>query len=315
MDTHPIHHRTVKSSPSVEMGCRHSGLTAWFLASRPKTLSGAAVPVAVGLSMAWADLGRLCFWPALLCLLFAFVMQIDANFVNDYFDYLKGTDDEHRLGPKRACAQGWIAPKAMLRGIIVTTIVACLIGLPLVFYGGWWLIGMGAACVVFCFLYTTHLSYRGLGDVLVLVFFGLVPVCLTYYLQASTIPLNVVLTSVACGMVIDTLLVVNNYRDIDGDRRTGKRTLVVIIGKSAAERLYLLLGLVACLLALPYLLRHEPLTFLLPLFYLAVHAVTAHRMKRIAKGRQLNRILGQTARNIAFYGLLFVAGRILDSVM
>ena len=144
---------------------------AWMLASRPKTLTGAAVPVMIGLAFAARDLGLDDFgWmPALLGVWFAFIMQIDANFINDYFDFVRGNDDETRLGPRRACAQGWITPKAMRRAIIITTVIACCIGLPLVIYGGLEMILVGAFCVVFCFLYTTLLSYLGLGDVLVLV--------------------------------------------------------------------------------------------------------------------------------------------------
>ncbi len=110
---------------------------AWLLASRPKTLTGAAVPVMIGTAMALSEnAGCIRVIPAVLCFLFAFIMQIDANFVNDYFDCLKGNDDDTRLGPKRACAQGWITTGAMRTGIIVTTVAACLVGLPLVFYGG-----------------------------------------------------------------------------------------------------------------------------------------------------------------------------------
>ncbi len=286
---------------------------AWLLASRPKTLSGAAVPVVMALAMAWADSGRLHVVPALLCLMFAFVMQIDANFVNDYFDFLKGTDRADRLGPQRACAQGWIAPSAMRRGIALTTVCACLVGLPLIYYGGWWLIAVGAACVVFCFLYTTHLSYRGLGDVLVLLFFGLVPLCLTYYLQTGTLTRNVVYVSLACGMVIDTLLVVNNHRDREGDRRAGKLTLAVLMGPRPTELFYFALGLMACHMGLPYFFTHQWFTFFLPFVYLAIHARTYRSMKRIGSGRQLNAILGQTARNIALYGLFFSIGRLLDA--
>ena len=150
---------------------------AWLLAARPKTLSGAAVPVMIGLALAWVDRSAehpFLWIPAVLCILFAFVMQIDANFVNDYFDFMKGTDDETRLGPKRACAQGWVTAKAMRVAMAITTLIGCVIGLPLIYYGGWEMIVIGLLCVLFCFLYTTHLSYLGLGDLLVLVFFGIV---------------------------------------------------------------------------------------------------------------------------------------------
>ena len=168
---------------------------AWWLAARPKTLTGAMAPVMMALSAAWKDLnagGNAFMWtPALLCLLFALLMQIDANFVNDYFDFKKGRDNrETRLGPPRACSEGWITPKAMKIGIGITTALACLTGLPLVLWGGWWLVAIGVACVLFCFLYTTLLAGLGLGDLLVLVFFGLVPVCATSYIQTGEVTLS-----------------------------------------------------------------------------------------------------------------------------
>ena len=141
-----------------------------MLAARPKTLTGAAVPVMLGCALAASD-GDFHLLPAVLCLLFAFLMQIDANLINDLWDYLKGSDGKDRLGPERACAQGWITPRAMRRGIALTTAAACITGCGLLFYGGWWLIAVGALCVVFAFLYTAGpypLAYHGWGDLLVL---------------------------------------------------------------------------------------------------------------------------------------------------
>ena len=288
---------------------------AWLLASRPKTLTGAAVPVMIGLSTAWAHLNAtgqpLKVVPAVLCMLFALIMQIDANLVNDYFDFMKGTDDEYRLGPKRACAQGWVTMRAMRVAIAITTLCACLAGLPLVIYGGWSMVWIGVVCVLFCFLYTTHLSYLGLGDVLVLLFFGLVPVCATYYLQTGSLHAEPVLASVACGLVIDTLLVVNNYRDRDNDLRTGKQTLVVRIGARRSEWLFLMLGVCACLLGIYYAVCGHLYAFILPLVYLTQHIKTWRRMKAIGKGRELNNILGENARNMFVYGLLCSLGFLL----
>ena len=286
---------------------------AFVLAARPKTLTGASVPVMIALALALADGGVAAFRPvpAILCMLFALVMQVDANLVNDYFDFKKGVDDEQRLGPKRACAQGWVTLGAMRKAILVTTATACLLGLPLVAYGGWEMVGVGAACVLFCFLYTTHLSYLGLGDLLVLVFFGLVPVCATFYLQRDTVTTETLIASMACGLVIDTLLVVNNYRDRENDRRTGKTTLVVRIGSKASEWLYLLLGVVACVMGVCFWLAGRPWAFILPLGYLALHVHTWRRMVAINKGERLNGILGDNARNMFVYGLLTTIGLIL----
>ena len=274
----------------------------------------------IGLALAWADAresyeaGTFQWLPAVLCLLFAFIMQIDANFVNDFVDYAKGTDDrETRLGPERACAQGWVSIERMKHAIAITTIVACLVGLPLAWYGGMEMILVGVACVIFCFLYTTHLSYMGLGDLLVLVFFGLVPVCCTYYVQLHTLTPQVVVASLACGLVIDALLLVNNFRDRDTDRQAGKMTLVVRIGARATLWLYLAVGVVACLMGLVFAFNGRWLAFVLPLVYLTFHLFTFLKMKSIWQGRELNRCLGETARNIFVYGLLLSAGLLIQA--
>ncbi len=292
-----------------------NSLQAWILAARPKTLTGAAVPVMIALTLAWSDLhaagSGMRVIPAILCVLFAMVMQIDANLINDYFDFMKGTDDKYRLGPKRACAQGWVTMSAMRLAIGLTSLAACVIGLPLIFYGGWAMVSVGVACLLFCFLYTTHLSYWGLGDLLVLVFFGLVPVMVTYYLQTGTVTFEVLVASIACGLVIDTLLVVNNYRDRDNDLRTGKKTLVVRIGAKASEWLYWGLGLAAILLGCCHLVYGHWWATILPIIYLALHTVTWHRMKEIYQGRELNEVLGENARNMFIYGLMVSIGFLL----
>lgn len=283
---------------------------AWLLAARPKTLTGAAVPVMIGVSAAFSD-GYFQWVPAALCFLFAFLMQIDANLINDYFDFRKGLDDETRLGPKRACAEGWITLPAMRTGIAITTALSCLMGLPLILYGGWSMLLVGLCCVVFCFLYTTCMARLGMGDLLVLVFFGIVPVCATYYIQAATVTLTVALLSVACGLAIDALLVVNNYRDRDNDRTGGKITLVVRIGEKATERLYLWLGIAAVALCQTAWTAGAPAAALLPLLYLIPHIATWRHMVRLKHGRELNRVLGETARNIFIFGALVTIGFIL----
>ena len=179
-----------------------------MLAARPKTLTGAAVPVMLGCASA-ASAGSFDLLPAVLCLLFAFLMQIDANLINDLWDYLKGSDGKDRLGPERSCAQGWITPRAMRRGIALTTAAACITGCGLLFYGGLWLIAVGALCVAFAFLYTAGpypLAYHGWGDLLVLVFFGFVPVGCTSYVLSGGWTWQTGVVSAACGLAIDTLL-------------------------------------------------------------------------------------------------------------
>jgi len=297
-----------------EQNIRQDSWQAWLLAARPKTLTGAAVPVMIGLALSWVDGAEYFQWvPAVLCMLFALIMQIDANFINDFFDYVRGNDEaETRLGPLRACTQGWVKVDSMKRAIAATTCTACVVGLPLVWYGGMEMIAVGMVCVAFCFLYTTHLSYVGMGDLLVLLFFGVIPVCITYYIQLHTITVEVVTASLACGAVIDTLLVVNNYRDRDNDLRDGKKTLVVEMGEKRSEEFYLAIGCTAVLAGVVFWLNGHVLAFVLPFFYLLMHVYTWLKMKRIHEGRALNECLGETARNMLVYGLMVSIGLLLS---
>ena len=268
-----------------------------MLAARPKTLTGATVPVMLGCALAASD-GDFHLLPAVLCLLFAFLMQIDANLINDLWDYLKGS----------------ITPRAMRRGIALTTAAACITGCGLLFYGGWWLIAVGALCVAFAFLYTAGpypLAYHGWGDLLVLVFFGFVPVGCTSYVLSGSWTWQTGVISAACGLAIDTLLTVNNYRDREQDARSGKRTLVVRLGARAGSGLYLALGFAAATLCLPLLCDGRIGAAALPLLYLAPHTATWRRMVRIGRGRELNAILGATSRNILLFGILLSIGLLL----
>lgn len=295
-----------------------NSVKAWLLATRPKTLSAAAVPVMIGTAFAWRNTSEQFNWiPAILCLLFAWIMQIDSNLVNDYFDFKKGNDDETRLGPKRACSEGWITSDAMVWGILITTLLGCMTGIPLILYGGLEMVMVGIACVVFCFLYTTLFSYHGLGDILVLLFFGIIPVCCTYYVCMplhQQIPTGeVIASSIACGLAIDALLIVNNYRDIDNDRSNGKITLAVRLGESKTRRLYESIGYIAAgimiILVFFDLYQTDKFipTYAIYLIYIILHRQSYQEMKRINKGAKLNQVLGLTARNILVFGLLSVA--------
>ncbi len=298
-----------------------NGLKAWILASRPKTLTGAVSPVLVG--------AALVPWPFsiqlfALCLLFAVVMQIDANFVNDYYDYRKGADREDRLGPERACAQGWVTPWAMLIAIALTTLLACVVGLLILVNAGHpELLIVGGLCVAGCFLYTTHLSYMGWGDIMVIIFFGIVPVGFTYYVLTDgqwTLP--VTLAGLGMGVATDTLLIINNYRDIDADRISGKRTLAVRFGRDATLKAYVMCGIVASILANAAMLvtawelidaevsnyaAWDGLATLLPLIYTFIHTRVCLKMVHLT-GSELNSVLGLTAASIFLYGVLLTIG-------
>ena len=258
---------------------KRNSLQAWILAARPKTLTGAITPVMIGTALAAMD-GR-----------------------------------EDRLGPERACAQGWISPQAMKTGIIITVALACLIGCTLLFFAGWELIIVGVLCVLFAFLYTTGpypLSYNGWGDVLVIVFFGFVPVGGTYYVQALTWTPDVTIASLICGLLIDTLLVVNNYRDREADARSGKRTVIVRFGEKFGRYFYLMLGITASLLCLCFLREGHFYAAFLPQLYLIPHFLTWKRMVKIYSGKKLNSILGETSRNMLLMGILIAIGMLIN---
>lgn len=298
-----------------------NSLEAWILAARPKTLTGASVPVLIGVAMAikTAEWNSFQILPAILCFLFAFLMQIDSNLINDYFDCIHGNDDvTTRLGPKRACAEGWITLPVMRRGLVIVSTVACLIGLPLIWYGGWEMIIVGAVCVLFAFLYTTFFSYKGLGDLLVLVFFGIVPVYFTWWVSIpknlQTFDLSVLIAGIACGLVIDTLLLINNYRDRDNDKRDGKITLVVRIGARNTEKLYLNLPTIAEILIFTGIILNGNCSILdvivfiaLSALYFIPHSKTTKKLIAINHGKALNMVLGMTARDMFIFGLVTAA--------
>ena len=269
----------------VDINMRVNSVKAWFLAARPKTLTGAAVPVMLGAAYAWyvvQDLSSIEWGALALCFLFAFVMQIDANFINDYYDCKKGRDNEERLGPLRACQQGWVTMPAMRLAIVLTTLLACAVGLPLIYYGGVEMIAVGVA-------------------------FGLIPCCLTYYVIVpeawQRLEMMPWMLGLANGLMTDTLLLVNNYRDIDNDRNAGKKTLVVLIGKERTEWLFLFIVPVALCIVL-FEFGWTNLNIILCFGVYFFHISTWNEMRRIGQGRALNGTLGKTARNILFFGIL-----------
>lgn len=301
---------------------RPGSLRAWILAARPKTLSAALAPVGVASALAFHD-GRFRLVVCLLCILFATAMQIAANLINDVMDFRRGTDGEDRLGPERACAQGWLSVRQCWWGVVFTLAVAAIVGVALLVASGAWidwsqdglhvdwsavgtLVGIGLACGLFAFLYTSMMSYIGLGDVLVYVFFGFVPVVGTYYVQALTVTPAAWWLGAAVGLVIDTLLLLNNYRDRDTDRRSGKRTLVAVLGERFGSISYLAHGFLGVGCALVALAQGEMLgwnaLFFLP--YVAFHVHAWHTMISIRRGRELNRVLGMTSQGILLFALL-----------
>lgn len=298
-------------------------LRLWLQAARPRTLTGAAAPVLVGLAAAWHESGRLYLLPALGCVLFALLMQADANLFNDWWDCRKGVDTRvPRLGPVRLCAAGLIPMRAMLRAVVLVTLLSALVGLalflqsfsltapmPFGLSAPLLMLLTGAACMVSFAAYSTFFSRLALGDVLVVVFFGLVPVVCTALLQDVPSSPRLWRLALSVGLATDTLLVVNNYRDREGDRLVGKMTFCTLIGPRLSQALYLLLGLSAAALGIDWG-DDSSLRFawspLLLLIYLTLHAGAWRRLCRL-EGAALNGVLGETARNIFVLALILAA--------
>ena len=278
----------------------------WISAARPRTLPASASPVIAASAYAFYA-GTFRWVPAVLCLLFALLAQVASNMANDYFDYVKGSDKAGRVGPRRAVASGDITPRSMLMGTFCVLGVACAVGLGLVFFAGWQLIPIGVIIAVFALAYTAGpypLAYHGLGDVTVFLFFGLVAVNMTYYVQALQFDADVFLLSIAMGLLSINILLVNNYRDMEEDAAANKRTTVVLFGRRFALGWYFVNGLVAVLLLFPCLADFGIAYIFLPaIVYLFLHIKTGLAIKQRV-GEALNPLLGATARNLLVFTIL-----------
>ncbi len=286
---------------------KKNSFVAWVEAARPKTLPASISPVLVASALAWHD-GVFQATPAILCLLVALLAQIASNFANDYFDFKKGADTEERLGPDRAVASGWITPKSMLIGTFIALGLACLSGCFLLFYGGWELILVGIAIALCVLAYSAGpfpLAYNGLGDICVVLFYGIVPVCFTYYVQANAFSILSMILSVAVGLLSVNILIVNNYRDYEQDKKAGKKTTIVLFGRRFGLVLYLLNGLIALLLVLPLVSLLPAISWqvgLLGIFFVLFYLVWRHMGR--SEGKSLNKILGKTGMLVFLFSLI-----------
>jgi len=293
-----------------------SALSSWLLAARPKTLSAASVPVLVGSACAFA-LGGLEVGPALAALGGALLLQIGANFANDVYDYEKGADTAERLGPTRAVQAGLITPAAMKRGMYVVFALALLIGAYLTAVAGPVILAIGLASIISAIAYTGGpypLGYNGLGDVFVFVFFGLVAVCGTAFVQLGHVPALAVWSSLPVGALATAILVVNNLRDHQTDARAGKRTLAVRFGPRAVVLEYGLL--LAFAYAVPLYLATSVIEGRLVLLPLLTLPLGRRLMRAVSteQGRALNARLAGTAQLLLLFGVLFALGIALDAV-
>lgn len=282
-------------------------LECFRLRTLPVSLSG--VIIAIGLAV-WH--GHFKWVPAVICLVFAVLAQIVSNTANEYFDYLQGADKPGRVGPRRGVTEGDIKPTTLRNVTFGLLALACAVGCCLIPYGGWWLLPVGIIIALAALAYSTGpypLSYHGLGELTVFIFFGLVPVNLTYYVQALRIDPLVVMASITIGLLGVNVLLVNNYRDVEDDREAGKRTSVVIFGRAPAALAYLIngyagMGMLSVLWVMIVLGKVMPLWVLvIPVIYLVLHTATWYKLTH-REGSALNPLLGETARNMLIFTLL-----------
>lgn len=282
----------------------------WLEAARPRTLPAAVIPVAVGTALAVAHHAA-HYEKAVICLVFAMLVQVGTNFANDYFDFIKGADTSDRVGPRRAVAAGLIAPKAMVAGAGLVLGLAFMTGLVLVREGDWVLLPIGIISILCALGYTGGpypLAYHGLGDVFVFVFFGLVAVATTFYVQAGGLAPDVISAAAAVGLLTANILVVNNYRDADTDARAGKRTLVVRFGRRFAVWQYGLSHGLALLCPPALLLAGYRWPVLLPLLLAPWAAILTNRLAVSREPAVQIRLLGATAGYLSVFGVLLCAG-------
>ncbi len=291
-----------------------SNLKIWVEAARPKTLAAAFVPVLIGATIAYQD--ELINWMATtVALLCAFLIQIGTNFANDYFDFVKGADTDERIGFERATAKGLISPKTMLNATIICMALAFIFGLYLVWIGGTVVLIIGLFSLLFGVLYTGGpfpLGYNGLGDLFVFIFFGIVAVMTTYYVNALAWSMDTFWASLAVGALCTNILVVNNLRDVEQDKIAGKKTLGVLFGETMLKVEYTFMLILA--FAIPahfyFQLDYEVWIFF-PFLILPVALLHTKTIWTETEKRNLNQQLEKTAKFMTIFGLLFSIGIIL----
>jgi 1,4-dihydroxy-2-naphthoate octaprenyltransferase len=283
----------------------------WVSGVRPRTLPNSIVPVAVGSALAFA-LDGFVWWKALLAMVVALALQVGVNFANDYSDGVKGTDTAERTGPVRLTATGLAPPRQVLAAALGSFAFAAAVGLVLVATSSWWLLLVGAAAIAAAWYYTGGRSpygYRGLGEVSVFVFFGLVAVVGTVFVQLGGAPWQAWVAAVPVGLLSCSVLVINNLRDIPTDRETGKITLAVRLGETGTRRLF------AGALVLAYLvaLTLTPVFWWTPLILLSAPLAVSpvRRVLGGQVGRDLVLGLGETGKLQLAFGALFSVGLLL----
>ena len=284
----------------------------WVLASRLKTLTAAISPVLVGVSLAIHD-GEFQLFIAFMTLLAAVLIQIGANFANDVYDFLNGSDREDRLGPTRATQSGLIPPEDMKKGMWLVFALAICVGFYLASIGGWPIVWIGLASIASAIAYTGGpypLGYHGWGDVFVFVFFGIIAVPSTYYLQSGFVSYDSILFGIPLGALSTAILIVNNLRDADTDIKSGKRTLAVRFGKTFVKIEYIIMMVVAFAIPIYILQFWDELSLYIILFLLPISIRLIQSLYN-ETGISLNPVLVNTAQFLFHFSILLSIGLIL----
>ena len=286
----------------------------WIEAMRLRTLPVSLAGVICGCGCALLQ-GSFNAVTALLCVLFAALAQVASNFGNEYYDYRNGIDKKGREGFRRGVTEGEISPRAMKRATYATLSAAAVVGCLMLFYGPWWLVLVGITIMLFALGYSAGpypLSHHGMGDVAVIIFFGIVPVTFTCYLQTGSFNnLYITLpTSLAVGLLAANVLVVNNYRDMDDDKAVNKRTTVVIFGRRVMSWCYLLWGIVAMAIMHPVWTELHLWALPITVLYLILHTRNWLYLRR-ATGAALNPLLGKTAMTLLIFSLMLIVATIV----
>src|ERR1035437_5273131 len=285
----------------------------WIIAARLKTLPAAVVPVIVG-SAAAANNNKFVLLYASIALFCSLLIQIGTNFSNDYYDFIKGADNEERKGPLRVMVNGLITVKEMKVGIALVFLTAFAAGLYLVYTGGLFVLAIGVASILAGMAYTAGpypLACNGLGDIFVFMFFGVVGTMGTYFVQAHDFTLLSFLSSIPVGALITNILVVNNYRDTEEDRAANKFTLAVILGRTFTRYQFIVFLLVSFIIPIVFYFYFN-FKFWIFLPYLTIPiAFNLIKMLFNSSGEELNKMLELTAQFSGIFGLLFSAGILL----
>jgi 1,4-dihydroxy-2-naphthoate octaprenyltransferase len=293
------------------------GLRLWWTGARPHTLTLAAAPVAVGTALAWAEGSPRRGLVAVAALLAAVLIQAGTNLHNDAADYQRGNDRPERIGPTRITAAGWASPAEVHRAAFAAFALAGLLGLYLAYVGGWPIVAVGLLSLLAGWAYSggpRPLAYTPLGEVFVFVFFGLVAVAGSHYLQGGRLAPTAVLAGGAMGAFAAAVLTVNNGRDREGDRAAGRRTLAVLLGRRRTTIVYgaLVLSPFPFLAAVQMILPDKPWLSLAALAMPVAIRLT-QRFARAGSGAAFNALLAATARIQLLFAALICAGLALGA--